>query len=438
MATEIVLPTLHNGRVIAPERGGQIAAFWKHRKHRFLQLRAGRRWGKTDFDKTIACDAVIKSKTVGFFAPDYKRLSEVFAEIAGILAPVKLSSSKVDGVFRTMTGGRIDFWTLEDDAAGRSRKYHLVILDEVAFTKPNMMSVWEKAIKPTLLDYGGKAIASSNTNGIADDNFFHQIHSDPRYGFADFHAPTHDNPFLPQEELKKLQADNHPLVFKQEYLAEFVDWTGVQFFEMAKCLGDDGKTPVNLPERCDAVFAVIDTAIKTGRENDGTAVAFFAVEKRGRPAPRITVLDWDIVQIEGSLLEAWLPDVFRRLNSFATQCHARAGSLGAWIEDKASGTILLQQAQRRVGTDRARSIDSKLTAVGKDERAISVSGYVFRGQVKVTAPAFEKTSVYKGSTANHFLKQVFGFRVGVKDQADDLLDCFCYGVAIALGNSEGF
>jgi hypothetical protein len=32
------------------------------------------------------------------------------------------------------------------------------------------------------------------------------------------------------------------------------------------------------------------------------------------------------------------------------------------------------------------------------------------------------------------------FRVGDKnsDREDDLLDIFCYGVAIALGNSEGF
>jgi hypothetical protein len=64
---------------------------------------------------------------------------------------------------------------------------------------------------------------------------------------------------------------------------------------------------------------------------------------------------------------------------------ARHGSLGAFIEDKNSGTILLQQVLRR-GTP-AQAIDSKLTAVGKDERAISVSGHVFRGEVKYTEHA---------------------------------------------------
>ena len=39
----------------------------------------------------------------------------------------------------------------------------------------------------------------------------------------------------------------------------------------------------------------------------------------------------------------------------------------------------------------ARPIEKKLTAMGKDERAISVSGYVHQGRVKYTDHAFNKT-----------------------------------------------
>jgi hypothetical protein len=55
----------------------------------------------------------------------------------------------------------------------------------------------------------------------------------------------------------------------------------------------------------------------------------------------------------------------------------------------------------------AHPIESKLTVMGKDERAISVSGYVYRGSIKYTEHAYNKTTV-------------------------------CYGIAIAFGNSEGF
>jgi hypothetical protein len=54
-------------------------------------------------------------------------------------------------------------------------------------------------------------------------------------------------------------------------------------------------------------------------------------------------------------------------------------------------------------------------AMGKDERAISVSGYVYRGQVKYTDNAFNKTVVYKGKARNHLVEQVETFRVGDKD-----------------------
>jgi hypothetical protein len=121
-----------------------------------------------------------------------------------------------------------------------------------------------------------------------------------------------------------------------------------------------------------------------------------------------------------------------------TSQSTRDGRVRAENEDKNSGTILLQQARRR--EMRAYPIESKLTAMGKDERAISVSGYVHRGLVKYTEHAFNKTFVYKRHARNHLLDQIESFRVGDKnsDREDDLLDSFCYGVAIALGNSEGF
>jgi hypothetical protein len=89
---------------------------------------------------------------------------------------------------------------------------------------------------------------------------------------------------------------------------------------------------------------------------------------------------------------------------------------------------------------RAEAIDPKLTAMGKDERAISVSGYVYRGNIKYTDYAFNKITAYKRRLKNHLIDQVEGFRVGDKDnnREDDLLDTFCYGIALSLGDIKGF
>lgn len=424
MQTIVTLPTLH---------ADQVKAFEITRRNRFAAIRCGRRWGKTVFAETLGSDYAIKGRHVGWFAPEFKFLTESYRDIEDILDPV-WASSRADTVYRTKTDGSLTFWSLDNDRAGRGRKYHLIIIDEAGFTKVNMLDIWRKNLRPTLVDYRGRAIALSNTNGVGEDNFLWQICNQKEHGFVEYHAPTHSNPLLPPDEIEELERTNHPMVYKQEYLAEFVDWSGVQFFALANLLVNE--MPVDLPGPVAGVFATIDTAVKTGREHDGTGVVFWAVVET--PKGKILyLLDYDLIQIEGALLEAWLPTIFQRLEEFSRGLNARAGSLGAWIEDKASGSVLLQQARRR--NWQAHEIDSKLTALGKAERAISISGYVFRGIVKICRAAFERTIVYKGISRNHLVSQILGFRVGVKDQVDDdLLDAFCYGVALAMGNSEGF
>ena len=382
--------------------------------------------------------------------------SEVFMDLVQMLGPILDTSSRTPPVIRLSNGGRIDFWSLENPIAGRGRRYRRVVIDEAAFTKDggnrsdnSMMALWEKGIKPTLFDYGGEALVCSNSAGRNPDNFFYNVCTDTQYGFHEFHATTLDNPLLPKRAQNEspeewnarraqfhadLRNDNDPLVYAQEYMAEFVDWAGVAFFSREKLLVEN--RPLPLPASCDAVFAVVDTASKTGTENDATAVTFFAIDKVGKIP--LLIMDWDIAQIEGAVLETWLPTAFARLEELARLCGARRGSLGAFIEDKNSGTILLQQAWRRQMP--ARAINSKLTAMGKDERAISVSGYVHRGLVKYTDRAFDKALIYKRNSRNHLVDQVERFRIGdrASGREDDLLDTFCYGIALALGNSEGF
>lgn len=246
-----------------------------------------------------------------------------------------------------------------------------------------------------------------------------------------------DNQYFPQV-LKTLRAKSEALDPPDHY-----NWVwGTQcrnlggiFFAMQDLLvrGE----PPEFPPICDGVFAVIDTAVKTGKENDATAVTYFAHTQQGAGIP-LMVLDYDVEQIQGSMLEVWLPSVFMRLQTLATECKARFGVTGVFIEDKSSGSILLQQAAKMSNLGRSFPIESKLTAMGKVERAIAASPYVARGMCKFTKPAYDKVITYKGVTANHLLTQIKSFRIGDTDGgADDALDTFCYGCVIALGNAEG-
>jgi hypothetical protein len=418
----IELPTLHRDQAKAYTKPG-----------RFKAVRCGRRWGKTMLGETVAADAALKGQFVGWFSPEYKFQAEAYSDIIDILAPAIWRSSKVEGVIRTTTGGRIDFWTLDNPHAGRSRRYHKVVIDEAAFAKPIMKDTWRKAIRPTLVDYRGSALVLSNTNGIDPENFFWSICNDQESEFVEYHAPTSGNPYMPEQELADIEAKTHPLVWQQEYLAEFIDWSGAAFFSLQSLL-DQGQ-PVQYPTLCDAVFCTIDTAIKDRSQHDGTATIYWALNEH-MPGPKLTILDYEIFNIEGSLLEHWLPSVFQRMEDLARQTHARFGARGAWIEDANTGTILLQQGRRRGWPTQA--IQTDLAALGKDARAVNVSGYVHQGQIKISRHAYDKDLIYKDVSRNHLLGQLTGFRIGKDTRFDDLVDCFTYGIAIALGDQAGF
>lgn len=418
---------LHSGQKLLHEQRTRLNA-----------VRCGRRWGKTRFLEVLASSGAIRGERVGIFTPEYKQIQEPRENIIGMTWDWIKSKNRTEGTIEYLNGGKIDFWILNDnELAGRGREYDLVLIDEASFTKaPQMLEeIWRKSIKPTMLTTKGSAWVFSTPKGVDPDNFFYAICNDPEMGFTEFHAPTSTNPYVPLDELEKERLTNDPLVFQQEYLAEFVDWSGVAFFSLDKMMVDGA--PVPYPEKCDGIYAVIDTAVKGGKDNDGTAVIYFAINNFiGHP---LIMLDWDIIQVDGALLETWMPVVLQRCEELAMITKSRNGSLGAWIEDAAAGSILLQQGKNRDWN--TRKIESDLTMMGKDERAISVSGYFHQEKVKISQYAFDKVVNFKGTTRNHLLTQVTSFRIGDKDahkRADDLLDCFTYGIAIGLGNKYGF
>ena len=424
MAIEIVLPELHSG---------QIAAF--NQRSKLNAVRCGRRWGKTVMMVAIAGDCAMNGGRVAIMTPEHKQFTEPYDELDEILQPAMRSSNQSSGKMRLKTGGHIDFWQLNDNLkAGRGREYNLVLIDEAAFTKNGqMMEIFDRAIKPTLLTTGGSAWAFSTPNGVDPDNFFWRICNEPALGWTDFHAPTVTNPYVRPELLAAEIASAHPMVAQQEYLAEFVNWSSAAFFQLQYFLHNG--SPVAYPEKCDAVFAIMDCAVKSGTNNDATAVLYCAVSKFG--GHPLVWLDWELHSIDAASLEFLAPKVLAKCEDLATQCRARNGSLGLFVEDAAGGSVLIQQAQPRGWPIHA--LDMALTMKGKDERAMIAGGPAYRGDCRISQAAFDKVQEWRGRTLNHLLQQVTTFRIGDKDaakRADDLLDCAAYSLIVACADSR--
>jgi len=216
------LITLHDGQ----------QKIHKERK-RFNVVACGRRWGKTRLGCYLACEQLaIANSLVGWFAPNYKYLSDAWDEILAILtrSDVVASSNKTDKIIRLTNGSLIEFWTLEDEDAGRSRRYHRVIVDEVA-KQQGMSGRWDKAISPTLADFVGDAYFLSTPKGST--GFFYDIfqfgQSATEPEWASWQMPTSSNDYIPKEEIEAAERRSTPLGYRQEWLAEFVQPAGAVF-----------------------------------------------------------------------------------------------------------------------------------------------------------------------------------------------------------------
>src|SRR5436305_1463744 len=108
---------------------------------RFNVVDCGRRFGKTVLGESRIIPPALEGYPSGWFAPTYKYLTEVWNDCNRILHDVTASANKQERRLELITGGVIEFWSLEDQDAGRSRKYRRVVIDEAAKV-PDLERCW--------------------------------------------------------------------------------------------------------------------------------------------------------------------------------------------------------------------------------------------------------------------------------------------------------
>lgn len=210
---------------------------------RFNVMDIGRRAGKTYFGVYKALKRARQGHRVGWFSPTYKYLAEAWRDL---IRPAK-AVANINNTERRIefnNGGIIEAWTMTDPDAGRSRKYHLAIVDEAA-KAPHLKLAWEESIRATLTDYRGDAWFLSTPKGL---NFFYDLFQrgqDPiaHPDWRSWQLPSSVNPFLDPAEIEAARLELPDLVFKQEYLAEFLSGEGAVFRNVDACLLSDPTTP---------------------------------------------------------------------------------------------------------------------------------------------------------------------------------------------------
>jgi len=270
---EVILPELH------PEQQRIV-----DEASRFNVLACGRRFGKTMLGVDLLVDKAIDGGMVGWFSPTYRMLNEVWKAIHETTRPLHSRVSLQEHRIELITDGVIDCWSLDAYDSVRGRKYHRVIIDEAAMV-PDLGDAWQAAIRPTLTDYRGDAFFLSTPKGI---NFFHECYSrgidQTQDEWQAWHAPTTANPYIDPAEVEAARVELPEQVFRQEYLAEFLQNEGAVFRNIDACLSPD--TGDHKGHR---LFAGVDW----GQQNDFTAISIICGTcKREVELDRFNKIEW--------------------------------------------------------------------------------------------------------------------------------------------------
>lgn len=264
MTQTISVPSLHPGQAVVDASSA-----------RYNALVCGRRWGKSKYLVRRMVKAAASGKSYGYFGATYKLLTEVFAEAAHRLAPIA-EVSKSERAIRTASGGLIEFWTLQDDDAGRSRRYHEVGIDEAGLVG-NLEQLWHQAIRPTLADFRGSAWFAGTPKG---KGFFWQAYAlgqDPEQNdWASWRMPTSANPYIDPLEIAAAEKDMPSRAFEQEFLAMFLDEAGGVFLGVRDAVdhGVTGREPEGAVSLGVDLARIEDFTVVSGIDSAGRQVWF--------------------------------------------------------------------------------------------------------------------------------------------------------------------
>lgn len=270
---------------------------------RFRVAACGRRFGKTEVGKIAISLKALAGEPCWWVAPTYKTAMDVWRDLRATFRPMYMAEVIAsEHTILLPHGGMIAVRSVHEYQNLRGKGLGFVVLDEAAFMHPD---VWPEVIRPMLLERRGGALFLSSPRGR---NHFWQLYGyglDPlEPDWAAFHFTAYDNPLVSPDELAAIQRTTPDRLYRQEYLAEFIDDAGAVF----RGVKEAATAPKNAaPVAGHRYLMGVDWA----RENDFTAIAVIDADTSRMVAlDRFNQIGWELQRkrLEG-LYKRWKPQV---------------------------------------------------------------------------------------------------------------------------------
>ena len=194
---------------------------------RFKVLSAGRRWGKTRLGVNECLDAASKGGRAWWVSPSYKTSEVGWRPLRQIARKIPNAEVRLaDRMVILPGGGLVAIRSADNPDSLRGEGLDFVVMDECAFMQKE---AWTEAIRPSLSDRLGRALFISTPKGR---NFFWELYQrgiNGEEGWQSWTFPTVNNPYIQASEIEAARRDLPEIIFRQEYLAEFIDDSGGVF-----------------------------------------------------------------------------------------------------------------------------------------------------------------------------------------------------------------
>ena len=171
----------------------------------------------------------VKNKNVWYVAPTYKAAKEIAWDMLISTVPewMILKRNETELSLKLYNGSVISLKGAEKPDNLRGRSLDFCVLDEFADMRPE---AWYEVIRPSLSDRKGSALFIGTPKGR---NHFYDIWTkgvDTQDEWAAYQYTTLDGGNVDADEIEQAQRDLDERTFKQEYLANFVNYSGIIYY----------------------------------------------------------------------------------------------------------------------------------------------------------------------------------------------------------------
>lgn len=393
-------------------------------KTNFIVLHKGRRMGCTQGAANKASKSLFNSSVLWvdtiqanletyyniYFLPIFKKIKSKFWQY-------KTQNHEL----RFINGNTIYFRSAEraENIEGLGAGIKTIILNEAGHILKGKRgrNLWYNTIYPMILDHNpavyimgtpkGKRAKKGETLSDGQKAEFCLFYELAQKGYSDnqnwisLNFTSYDNPLIPEENIRLMEADVPRIIREQEIYGRFIDISVDAIFQQAWWRYVD---ELPLPQNRKRIILSIDTAFKTGEENDSSAFVVFLEYSTGYLWLDTYVAKLEFPQLINKTIELyndWHPDL-------------------VLVEDKGSGTSLVQTLKQ--------NCPFAIAGINPDRDKIS--------RAQAVTPLFEtgRVTIMKGKWNKMATDQLEEFNAAL-DSDDDIVDAVSQCLNYIKGSS---